>query len=53
MIHYRSTRGEAPELSFADALLTGLATDGGLYCPAEVPTLPDLDPDAPYAPLRG
>ncbi len=49
MISYLSTRGEAPELSFADALLTGLATDGGLYCPASVPALPDLDPDAPYA----
>ncbi len=49
MIRYRSTRGEAPELSFADALLTGLATDGGLYCPTEVPALPVIDPDAPYA----
>lgn len=38
-ISYLSTRGHAPELSFADALLTGLATDGGLYCPSEVPAL--------------
>ena len=32
MLHV-STRGEAPALSFADALLTGLARDGGLYVP--------------------
>ncbi len=40
-VRYRSTRGEAPELDFADALLTGLAVDGGLYCPDVVPALPD------------
>lgn len=26
---YISTRGEAPELSFEEAMLTGLASDGG------------------------
>jgi threonine synthase len=36
---YVSTRGTAPELSFEEAMLTGLARDGGLYVPAEVPTL--------------
>ncbi|MEP2783694.1 MAG: threonine synthase [Pseudoruegeria sp.] len=36
---YISTRGSAPELSFEDAMLTGLARDGGLYVPAEIPTL--------------
>ncbi|MEE9313517.1 MAG: threonine synthase [Rhizobiaceae bacterium] len=30
---YISTRGEAPELGFCDAVLTGLARDGGLYVP--------------------
>jgi threonine synthase len=30
---YLSTRGEAPELGFSDALLAGLARDGGLYLP--------------------
>jgi threonine synthase len=30
---YVSTRGEAPAISFADALLAGLARDGGLYLP--------------------
>jgi threonine synthase len=34
-----STRGEAPPLSFADALLAGLARDGGLYVPESWPTL--------------
>ena len=34
---YVSTRGRAPELEFEDALLTGLARDGGLYVPAEWP----------------
>ena len=32
-----STRGEAPEASFADVLLAGLAPDGGLYMPAAWP----------------
>ncbi|OYX14180.1 MAG: threonine synthase [Rhizobiales bacterium 32-66-8] len=36
---YVSTRGEAPLLSFADALLAGLARDGGLYVPQTWPTL--------------
>ena len=36
---YISTRGQAPELSFEDAMLTGLARDGGLYVPAHIPTL--------------
>ena len=30
-MRYISTRGQAPELGFADVLLAGLATDGGLY----------------------
>ncbi len=39
---YVSTRGEAPDLSFADVVLTGLARDGGLYVPDEWPQfLPD------------
>lgn len=39
---YQSTRGDAADLHFGDALLRGLASDGGLYCPAEIPTL-DLE----------
>lgn len=49
MIEYASTRGDAPTLAFGDALLTGLAVDGGLYCPNDIPALPDLDPAMSYA----
>lgn len=38
-MRYVSTRGEAPELSFEDALLAGLARDGGLYVPKAWPRL--------------
>ncbi len=34
---YVSTRGGAPEASFLDILLGGLAPDGGLYVPASYP----------------
>jgi threonine synthase len=37
LVHFVSTRGAAPTLGFADALLTGLARDGGLYAPAALP----------------
>ncbi|MDP9570178.1 UNVERIFIED_ORG: threonine synthase [Agrobacterium larrymoorei] len=36
---YVSTRGGAPSLGFSDALLAGLARDGGLYVPSEWPTM--------------
>ncbi|MGR3570653.1 threonine synthase [Brevirhabdus sp.] len=36
---YISTRGTAPELNFEQAMLTGLARDGGLYVPDTIPTL--------------
>lgn len=36
-MRYVSTRGEAPALGFCDALLAGLARDGGLYVPLEWP----------------
>jgi len=35
-----STRGEAPAIGFTDALLAGLARDGGLYVPQAWPMLP-------------
>jgi threonine synthase len=38
-MRYVSTRGEAPALGFSDAVLAGLARDGGLYVPQEWPTL--------------
>ena len=34
---YISTRGEAPALNFEEAMLTGLARDGGLYVPESLP----------------
>ncbi|MEM8553815.1 MAG: threonine synthase [Pseudomonadota bacterium] len=42
-MEYVSTRGAAPTLSFEEAMLTGLARDGGLYVPAEFPTLSSDD----------
>jgi threonine synthase len=38
-VQYVSTRGEAPRLSFAQAMLAGLAQDGGLYVPQSYPAL--------------
>ncbi|WP_372603428.1 threonine synthase [Actibacterium sp.] len=38
-MRYVSTRGQAPVLSFEEAMLTGLARDGGLYLPETIPTL--------------
>ena len=38
-VKYISTRGEAPPLSFNEAMLAGLARDGGLYLPASYPAL--------------
>jgi threonine synthase len=40
-MHFISTRGKAPEVSFSAAVEAGLAPDGGLYLPK---TLPDLQP---------
>jgi threonine synthase len=36
-MRYVSTRGEAPAIGFWDAVLAGLAPDGGLYVPQEWP----------------
>lgn len=49
MLTYTSTRGEAPDLNFADVLLTGLAPDGGLYVPAQWPDRRAFDASLPYA----
>jgi threonine synthase len=38
-MHYISTRGQAPALSFEETMLSGLARDGGLYVPGSVPHL--------------
>jgi len=44
-----STRGSAPPVAFRDALLAGLAPDGGLYGPQTLPSLRE----AQWAALRG
>ncbi len=36
-MQFVSTRGQAPALGFSDAVLAGLASDGGLYVPATWP----------------
>ncbi|WP_225029288.1 threonine synthase [Xinfangfangia pollutisoli] len=36
-MNYISTRGQAPVLGFGEAMMTGLARDGGLYVPETVP----------------
>jgi threonine synthase len=41
-MRYVSTRGRAAELGFCDALLAGLATDGGLYVPQTWPKQPSM-----------
>jgi threonine synthase len=38
-MHYISTRGTAPVLRFDEAMMTGLARDGGLYVPEVVPLM--------------
>lgn len=52
---YISTRGSAPELEFEDVLLAGLASDGGLYVPKELPTFSQEEieswRDLPYSKL--
>ncbi len=38
-MRYISTRGTAPVLNFEEAMLSGLARDGGLYVPETIPQL--------------
>ena len=38
-MHYISTRGETAPLGFSEAMLAGLARDGGLYVPQTYPAL--------------
>ncbi|MFP3040740.1 threonine synthase [Treponema primitia] len=39
-MHYYSTRNRSNPVSFATAALTGLAPDGGLFIPEEIPSYP-------------
>jgi threonine synthase len=54
-LNYISTRGKAPQLAFDEALLAGLARDGGLYVPDSWPRFSAADMVAleslPYAEL--
>lgn len=54
-MRYVSTRGRAPEQSFTEILLSGLAADGGLYVPASYPAVSTAELDSwralPYAEL--
>ncbi|PVV03630.1 hypothetical protein BB560_001880 [Smittium megazygosporum] len=38
---YRSTRGKCNDYTFEEAVMTGLASDGGLFIPETIPTLPE------------
>jgi threonine synthase len=53
LVDYLSTRGQAPRQAFLDAMLAGLARDGGLYTPDIVPSLTGAEiaafAGAPYA----
>ena len=42
-MRYISTRGQAPPVSFLDAVLNGMAPDGGLYVPESWPSDPLSD----------
>lgn len=39
-MRYYSTNGKAPMASLKDAVIKGLAPDGGLYMPERIPTIP-------------
>src|ERR1051325_2444953 len=43
-MRFISTRGQTPPLGFSDAVATGLAPDGGLFLPEQ---LPDLSRELP------
>jgi threonine synthase len=42
-MQFVSTRGQAPVLGFSDAVLAGLASDGGLYVPQSWPQISTLE----------
>ena len=49
---YISTRGTAPALDFGQAMMSGLARDGGLYLPETIPAMPAGEIAALYKQLR-
>ena len=44
-MHYISTRGKGPPLPFCETVLTGLARDGGLFLPSQIPDVRGRLPD--------
>ncbi len=52
-LKYISTRGHRDALSFSEAVVRGIAPDGGLYVPVSLPenTLSGMTGDEPYAQL--
>ncbi|MEM6326987.1 MAG: threonine synthase [Bacteroidota bacterium] len=50
---YVSTRGGGAPVSFREALLQGLAPDGGLFVPTRIPSLPEGWRDAETLPEMG
>ncbi len=52
-MRFVSTRNESPAVSLSEAVMTGLAPDGGLYVPDALPQLDveKLNPEAPLATL--
>ncbi|MGL5627482.1 MAG: threonine synthase [Candidatus Rhabdochlamydia sp.] len=41
MIHFYSTRDKSTRVSLEEAVMKGLAEDGGLFMPASIPLMPD------------
>ncbi|MFA6915089.1 MAG: threonine synthase [Parachlamydiales bacterium] len=41
MLHFYSTQGQCPPATLEEAVMNGLAPDGGLYMPERIPRLPD------------
>jgi len=44
IIHYHSTRNGKDPVSFSEAVVRGIAPDGGLYVPADFPSIDIMDP---------
>jgi len=43
-LHFNSTRSGNEKLSFAQAVVKGIASDGGLFVPSEIPEMNFMDP---------
>jgi len=43
-LHFKSTRSNGEQLSFAEAVVKGIASDGGLFVPTSIPKMNLMDP---------